>query len=236
MNFKMQDSVVQTKIVSEIQLVYRSKININDRPIIQPSEDANKIFHQVWDEDLMLRESFYAMYLNRQNKVQSVLKVSTGGTTGTVADPRLIRLAVGAMVRDLIKVYHQLLNYGHEWCDPLGNLYEEITSKRKSQALGQFFTPEHLCDLMVQLNYSEVISNARISDPACGSGRNLLAFHVAYPGNYVFGEDIDLMCCKMAAINLMVHGCQGEIIHHNSLVCVNQFQTYPDDVCDNTHH
>jgi type I restriction enzyme M protein len=56
-----------------------------------------------------------------------------------------------------------------------------------------------------------------INDPACGSGRMLIAFHAKNPGNYVFGEDLDPMCCKMACINLMIHGCEGEIVNHNSL-------------------
>ena len=31
------------------------------------------------------------------------------------------------------------------------------------------------------------------------------------------GEDIDGICCKMAAVNLAVHGCFGEVIRHDSI-------------------
>lgn len=35
-------------------------------------------------------EEFWILYLNRANKIMSVEKISKGGITGTVADPRLI--------------------------------------------------------------------------------------------------------------------------------------------------
>ncbi len=56
-----------------------------------------------------------------------------------------------------------------------------------------------------------------INDPTCGSGRFLIAFHGHFPGNYTYAEDIDPICCKMASINMMLHGCEVEVIQHNSL-------------------
>jgi type I restriction enzyme M protein len=34
---------------------------------------------------------------------------------------------------------------------------------------------------------------------------------------YLIGEDLDAMCCKMSAVNLMSHGCYGEVVCHNTL-------------------
>ena len=77
--------------VSEIELVYRSKVKPSDRPIVKTSRDAFDIFYAHYDPDKMeLVEEFLAMFLNRANKVLGIYKLSSGGLTGTVADPRLL--------------------------------------------------------------------------------------------------------------------------------------------------
>lgn len=77
--------------VAEIELVYKSKIKASERPKIITSKDAYKILLQTWDENKMeLQEQFKILLLNRGNKVVGIYEVSTGGITGTVADPRLI--------------------------------------------------------------------------------------------------------------------------------------------------
>lgn len=64
----------------------------------------------------------------------------------------------------------------------------------------------------------EVVRGKRISDPTCGSGRNLLAFHVKHLGNYMVGEDIDRTCAMMTVCNFILHGVQGEVVWHNTLI------------------
>ena len=56
-----------------------------------------------------------------------------------------------------------------------------------------------------------------MGDPTCGSGRLLLAYHAHNPGNYLVGEDISRTCCMMTVCNMLVHGCVGEVICHDSL-------------------
>ena len=62
-----------------------------------------------------------------------------------------------------------------------------------------------------------VIVGKNISDCACGSGRNLLAFHVKHLGNYMVGEDVDRTCAMMTVCNFIIHGVEGEVIWHNTL-------------------
>jgi len=77
--------------VAEIELVYRSKIKASQRPQISSSKDAYDILLSSWNEDKIgFVEQFKILLLNRGNKVLGVYEVSTGGVTGTVADPRLI--------------------------------------------------------------------------------------------------------------------------------------------------
>lgn len=55
-------------------------------------------------------------------------------------------------------------------------------------------------------------------DPACGSGRFLIAAHAKFPGNYCCGEDIDRTCALMTVCNFILHGVNGEVIWHDSLM------------------
>lgn len=80
-------------IVSEVELVYRSKVKASQRPSIKRSQDAFRILWNNWNKDkIEFVEQFKVLYLNRNNKILAIYELSTGGLTGTVADPRLIFL------------------------------------------------------------------------------------------------------------------------------------------------
>ena len=73
---------------------------------------------------------------------------------------------------------------------------------------------------MAEITYAPQIQKGKkclVSDPTCGSGRTLLAFHVRHLGNYLVAEDIDRTCCLMTVCNFILHGVEGEVIWHNSL-------------------
>jgi type I restriction enzyme M protein len=105
------------------------------------------------------------------------------------------------------------------WYDCFGSLYEScVASQSRKSNSGQFFTPTHICDLMVQVNCPEKnMVGKDVSDPTCGSGRILLAFNAIHPGNYLCAEDMDRTCCLMCVCNFIIHGCIGEVVWHNSL-------------------
>lgn len=80
--------------VSEVQLIYRTTIKPSQRPRIHTSKDAYDILLRLWDRDsIYLIEQFYTILLNRRNAVLGVYLTSSGGMTGTVADPKLILVA-----------------------------------------------------------------------------------------------------------------------------------------------
>ncbi|HSV87510.1 MAG TPA: N-6 DNA methylase, partial [Bacteroidales bacterium] len=60
---------------------------------------------------------------------------------------------------------------GSGMVDVLGAYFEEHISHGHN---GQFFTPQHLCDMMARL-MNPTTPLERILDPACGSGRMLMA-------------------------------------------------------------
>ena len=100
--------------------------------------------------------------------------------------------------------------------DILGELYEQRFSSSKS---GQFFTPQPIADFMAIAicGDSKEFEHKTVCDPACGSGRMLLAAKKINPYNRFYGADLDETCCKMAAINLFLNGVKGEIAHMNSI-------------------
>lgn len=104
------------------------------------------------------------------------------------------------------------------WLDFFGGIYEEMyQSKGKASTLGQFYTPPALCDALAQFTGS---NGGEVLDNACGSGRTLLAA-ASNSGfsrsNFYVGEDIDLVSVKMCALNLMIHGCRGRVVQHDTL-------------------
>lgn len=77
--------------VAEIQLSYKSHVKPSERVKITCSRDAYNVLLQTWDDNkLEFVEQFKVMLLNRANKVLGVFEVSTGSTTATVADPKII--------------------------------------------------------------------------------------------------------------------------------------------------
>lgn len=75
--------------VAEITVSYKPAIARN--PSILSSLDAYREVKEFFDNDtIALQEQFVVMYLNRNNRVIGVYKLSQGGITGTVADIRLI--------------------------------------------------------------------------------------------------------------------------------------------------
>lgn len=117
--------------VAEVELVYKTKVKASERPLIKSTRDCYETFLKVWNENtLELQEEFKVLLLNRGNRVTGVYEISSGGITGTVADPRLILAAAIKSVSVAI-----ILGHNH----PSGNLKpsradEEMTNKIKEAA------------------------------------------------------------------------------------------------------
>lgn len=106
---------------------------------------------------------------------------------------------------------------GDGMVDVLGKYFEENLSFGKN---GQFFTPQHICDMMARIN-NPVQFTDQILDPACGSGRMLMAMAKVNRFARFNGADNDLNCAKMTVINLYLNNMYGEVAWMNSLT--NQY-------------
>lgn len=120
------------------------------------------------------------------------------------------------MFHEWITIMSKKIIGNTDWHDFFGNYYEIIQLNYSKRNFGQFFTPETVVDLMSKINSTDQ-TGKNVNDPACGSGRFLLAFHANSPGNFMFAEDIDPICVNMTAANMIVHGARGEVVCHNSL-------------------
>lgn len=77
--------------VAEIELVYRHRLPAKEHPRITQPEDAYQVLRTLWDEDkLCLVEQFRILLLDRSNRVMGSTLISTGGTSSTVVDAKLI--------------------------------------------------------------------------------------------------------------------------------------------------
>ena len=117
--------------VAEVELTYKSKVKASDRPQITSSKDAADLLQGLWNENKIdFVEQFKVLLLNRSNKVLGVVDISSGGITGTVADPRLVLLA--AIKANAVGI---IISHNH----PSGSVKpskadEELTQKIKCAA------------------------------------------------------------------------------------------------------
>lgn len=100
--------------------------------------------------------------------------------------------------------------------DYLGLVYEQEAVT--NTYAGQFFTPESLTELMAQMTMpDELPDTALVSDPACGSGRMLIAGIRRNRYATFLGTDTDITCVHMTALNCLVRNATTYVIHGNSL-------------------
>ena len=117
--------------LAEVELIYKSKVKASMRPLITRSADIKDILMQLWNPGkIEMVEEFKVLFLNRSNRIIGVLDASSGGITGTVADPRII---LGAAVKCC--AVNIILAHNH----PSGSLKpsradEELTIKIKEAA------------------------------------------------------------------------------------------------------
>jgi len=79
------------KGVSEVILIYKTKVKPKDRAKITSSKDAYQLLFDSWNKNTIeYVEEFKLLLMNRSNAVLGILSVSKGGISGTVTDIRII--------------------------------------------------------------------------------------------------------------------------------------------------
>ena len=77
--------------VAEVEISYRPNYKPSERPQISTSQQAYQILIAHWSLGRIdFLEEFKIILLNRRNKVLGLTEISTGGVSGTLADPKVI--------------------------------------------------------------------------------------------------------------------------------------------------
>ncbi len=118
-------SVLNT--VSEVELVYKSKVKPSQRPQLESSKDCYQLLLQTWDENrMMFVEQFKVILMNRAHRVLGFYELSTGGVSATVVDIKLVFMAaLKANACNLI------LSHNH----PSGNLKPSMADERLTRKI-----------------------------------------------------------------------------------------------------
>ena len=102
--------------------------------------------------------------------------------------------------------------------DFFGEMYEAYAkSPGKAKQFQQYYTPVSVSNLTAIISEG----SRAVNDPACGSGRLLLAHYQASDKTkliYYVGEDLDGASCKMCALNMMANRMYGEVCNMDTLV------------------
>ncbi len=160
--------------------------------------------HQVYSDFLTLLICAFSQGRMEEQYLETIRRYEK-------PDAYTISEAFGALVMEMTG------DDGTGMVDVLGTYFEENLSHGRN---GQFFTPQPVCDLMARMNLP-MKPNARIADPACGSGRMLMAMAKFNRYGLFYGADNDTTCAKMATINLCLNSMFGEIAWMDTLT--NEF-------------
>jgi len=86
--------------------------------------------------------------------------------------------------------------------DPLGDAHEATVPAAERHARGQYFTPFPLIELVLDLCAAGVPQPESVMDPACGSGRFLMAARARWPDARLVGFETDPAALALAQENL----------------------------------
>lgn len=121
------ETVKDQFIVTEIEIVYKNPIQMEDRKKVQKPEEAFQLFRDSWDENKIdLVEQFKIMLLDQSCTCLGISLISTGGIAYCHADPRLI---FAAAIKG--KASQIILAHNH----PSGNLTPSEEDKRLTNRL-----------------------------------------------------------------------------------------------------
>ena len=134
------------------------------------------------------------------------------------------------LIKELSATYASLVRDHEPFSDLLGQLYMALAYSSVKGAMGQYFTPPSVALMMAQITIGadEMPRGrlVRVCDPTCGSGVMLLSAASVVMDRHgadsladlsLTGIDIDSLCSKMAAVqlvaNCVMHGISlGEIL------------------------
>jgi len=129
--------------LQEIDILYRNKVKRSEMPKVTSSQDAYDYLIGVWSLHIERVEEFAILCLNRANKVLGWSKISQGGLSGTVADPKVIfQVALKSNASSIILCH----NHPSGTINPSDN---DIKLTKKLKSAGEFLELQVLDHLII---------------------------------------------------------------------------------------
>ena len=127
-----------------MEITYRTKFKVSERPQKSKSKDAVDILIQQWDKGkISLLEEFKILLLNRRNRVLGIVHISSGGLSGTVANPKVIFTSALKACASGIILCH---NHPSEELDPSN---EDLALTRRLVEAGKLLDLKKLDHLII---------------------------------------------------------------------------------------
>lgn len=80
--------------IAEVELVYRTRVKPHDRPLVNNATDAYECLLECWNANTIeLIEEAKLLLLNRASRLLGIYNLSSGGTAGTIVDPKVVFVA-----------------------------------------------------------------------------------------------------------------------------------------------
>lgn len=98
--------------------------------------------------------------------------------------------------------------------DILGQIFTEQITHGEN---GQFFTPSNVTDMMAQMIVGDKKDGETVLDPCCGSGRFLISAARQNPNCVFHGNDLDIRCARMTALNMWLFDLEARVTCGNAL-------------------
>jgi len=121
------------KYTKKYNIVIQSVNESFESTKIIKSELAQEYLRKIWEAPIEIQESFYALFLDRANKIKGHALISVGGMTGTVVDNRILfKYAVDNLSTGLIIAHNH----------PSGQLKpsdQDIKVTKKIQSICELF-------------------------------------------------------------------------------------------------
>lgn len=200
-------------VLSEIEDTSRNKdVPLNGWPIVTQHliEDMRRhLIEGVFEEDIFYWWTNYLRILEEDlNRVWS--------TSGQIGEINQQLTPFGQALRDVILALYKydFERLAQEPGDPLGDLYQNYFDRKTRKALGEFYTPQLIVEYMLDsLGYDgQGITDARLIDPACGSGTFIVTALERYlSGNERraqqegWGAIIEELCNEFKIVGLDIH-------------------------------
>lgn len=134
-------------MLAEVEAVYKLQQKPSEMPTFKSSKDSADYLRKLWSNKMDYIEEFVVVYLNRANKVLGWTKISQGGISGTVCDPKVIfQMAL------IFNASSIILCHNH----PSGNLIPSEADKSQTRKIkvSEEFLDINLIDHIILTNES----------------------------------------------------------------------------------